>query len=248
MVTDEGRAIGDARGSGAGDGAGDGRATGRARGAGGEPTGAAGPRSGADPHALVPPTRAGGTVVLLNGASSSGKSSIARALLASLDGSWFHLPVDAFHAMRGGSPLAAEDLPAEIDRTVKGFHRAVAGMAAAGNNLVVDLPLSRRWRLLDLLALLVPQDTVLVAVRCPLPELERREAARGDRTPGLAALQFPVVHAHGPHDLDVDTGAYGPEECARRVRDFLPVRPRPTAFESLRRTYLPGPAPTGPAQ
>ncbi|WP_328425714.1 phosphotransferase-like protein [Streptomyces sp. NBC_00443] len=189
----------------------------------------------ADPHARIPGTTTPGTVVLLNGTSSSGKSSIARALLDVLDGTWFHLPVDAFHAMRGGSPLADEDLQAEIDRTAKGFHRAVAGMAAGGNNLVVDYPLSRRWRLLDLLDLLVPEDTVLIGVRCPLPELERRERERGDRQPGLAALQFDQVHSHGPHDLDVHTDLLTPAECALHIRDFLPDRPRPTAFEELRR-------------
>ncbi|MFI1760674.1 AAA family ATPase [Streptomyces sp. NPDC020800] len=191
----------------------------------------------ADPdHARIPDTAAGGTVILLNGTSSSGKSSMARALLEVLDGTWFHMPVDAFHAMRCDHPIADEDLQAEIDRTAKGFHRAVAGMAAAGNNLVVDHPLSRRWRLLDLLDLLVPDDTVLVAVRCPLPELERRERERGDRQPGLAALQYGQVHAHGPHDLDLDTSLLSPQESALRIRDFLTDRPRPTAFARLRRT------------
>ncbi|MFC8963497.1 AAA family ATPase [Streptomyces sp. NPDC057094] len=187
-------------------------------------------------HARIPETAAGGTVILLNGTSSSGKTSIARALLDRLEGTWFHMPVDAFHALRGGRQIPDSELQAEIDRTAKGFHRAVAGMAAGGNNLVVDYPLSRRWRLLDLLDLLVPEDTVLVAVRCPLPELNRREADRGDRSPGLAALQYAQVHAHGPHDIDVDTSVHTPSECARRIHDFLPHRPRPTAFETLRRT------------
>ncbi|MEU8792703.1 AAA family ATPase [Streptomyces sp. NPDC048643] len=187
-------------------------------------------------HARIPDTPAGGTVILLNGTSSSGKTSIARALLDRLDGTWFHMPVDAFHALRGGQEIADDDLQAEIDRTAKGFHRAVAGMAAGGNNLVVDYPLSRRWRLLDLLDLLVPEDTVLVAVRCPLPELNRREAERGDRSPGLAALQYAQVHAHGLHDIDVDTSVRTPSECARHIHEFLPHRPRPTAFETLRRT------------
>lgn len=144
-----------------------------------------------DSSDAIPDTGPGGTVILLNGPSSSGKSSIALELLDLLDGSWFHMPIDAFHAMRNERPLAGDALQAEIDRTAKGFHRAVAGMAAAGNNLVADYPLSRRWRLLDLLDLLVPDDTLLVGVRCPLPVLERREAERGDREPGLAARQFP---------------------------------------------------------
>jgi len=191
----------------------------------------------ADPaHARIPDTEAGGTVILLNGTSSSGKTSIAWELVDILDGTWFHVPVDAFHAMRCNREIPDEDLQAEIDRTAKGFHRAVAGMAAGGNSLVVDYPLSRRWRLLDLLDLLVPEDTVLVGVRCPLAELERREIARGDRQLGLAAMQYGEVHSHGLHDLDVDTGLRSPRECALRIRDFLPDRPRPTAFETLRRT------------
>jgi chloramphenicol 3-O phosphotransferase len=156
-----------------------------------------------------------------------------------LDGSWFHMPVDAFHAMRGDREMTQDDLQAEIDRTAKGFHRAVAGMAAGGNNLVVDHPLSRRWRLLDLLDVLVPENTVLVGVRCPLPELQRREIERGDRLVGLAAMQYPHVHSHELHDVDVDTGLHSPRECALRVRDFLPNRSRPTAFETLRRTLRP---------
>ncbi|MGW2639764.1 phosphotransferase-like protein [Streptomyces sp. NPDC001348] len=185
-------------------------------------------------HARIPDTPAGGTVILLNGTSSSGKTSIARELLGMLEGSWFHMPVDAFHAMRCDRDMAGEDLQAEIDRTAKGFHRAVAGMAAGGNNLVVDHPLSRRWRLLDLLDLLVPEDTVLVGVRCPLPELERRENERGDRQAGLAAMQYHQVHSHALHDIDVDTSLHSPRECAALIRRFLADRPRPTAFETLR--------------
>jgi chloramphenicol 3-O phosphotransferase len=186
-------------------------------------------------HADIPDTGANGTVILLNGTSSSGKTSIARELLDVLDGTWFHMPVDAFHAMRGKGEIAEEDLQAEVDRTAKGFHRAVAGMAAAGNNVVVDYPLSRPWRLLDLLDQLVPENTVLIGVRCPLPELERREIERGDRQRGLAAMQYDQVHSHELHDLDVDTSVRRPRECALRIREALPNLPRPTAFETLRR-------------
>ncbi|MCP9954003.1 chloramphenicol phosphotransferase CPT family protein [Actinomadura madurae] len=191
-----------------------------------------------DSSDAIPDTGPGGTVILLNGPSSSGKSSIALELLDLLDGSWFHMPIDAFHAMRNERPLAGDALQAEIDRTAKGFHRAVAGMAAAGNNLVADYPLSRRWRLLDLLDLLVPDDTLLVGVRCPLPVLERREAERGDREPGLAARQFPEVHSHELHDLDVDTDTLSARQCAVQIREALEARPRPAAFTTLRDTLL----------
>jgi chloramphenicol 3-O phosphotransferase len=180
----------------------------------------------------VPPRH--GTVIFLNGTSSSGKSTIARELLRTLDGPYFHMAVDTFHAMRSTTPVAAQDLPTVLHRTWQGFHRAVAGMAAAGNDIVVDHVLSARWRLLDCLALLEPRDVVFVGVRCPLTELERREKARGDRPGGLAARQLEQVHAHGVYDIECDTSREDPGTCARRIREFLPERPTPTAFERLR--------------
>ncbi|WP_328378537.1 chloramphenicol phosphotransferase CPT family protein [Streptomyces sp. NBC_01020] len=175
----------------------------------------------------------GGTVIFLNGTSSSGKSSIATELLCILDGRYFHFPVDAFHAMRSEREILPHELQDVIDSTARGFHRAAAGMAAGGNDIVVDHVLSRSWRLDDCLSVFAPDDVLLVGVRCPLPELERRERERGDRTPGQAAMQFAQVHAHGVYDIECDTSVLTPLECAERIRDLLPVRPRPTAFRRL---------------
>ncbi len=175
-----------------------------------------------------------GLVIFLNGTSSSGKSSIAAELLRILDEPYFHLPVDAFHAMRSRTPVPPDQIATVLHRTWQGFHRAVAGMAAAGNNVVVDHVLSADWRLRDCLSLFVPQDVVLVKVHCSPEELERRERARGDRPTGLAAGQLEQVHAHAVYDMECDTSDTTPQECARRIKDFLRDRPSPTAFEQLR--------------
>jgi len=190
------------------------------------------PLDRSDPR--VPAVTRQGTVILLNGTSSSGKSSIAAELLEILDDTWFHLPVDAVHAMRSQREISDEDLPAELVRTSMGFHRAVAGMAAAGNNVVVDHVLSFAWRLSDCLDLLDPERVVFVGVRCPLEETVAREAARGDRPVGQAASQFDQVHAHGDYDLEVDTSVMSPRQCAERVREHLSHRASPTAFSRLR--------------
>ncbi|MFD0339737.1 chloramphenicol phosphotransferase CPT family protein [Streptomyces sp. NPDC127117] len=180
------------------------------------------------------PQTADGLIIFLNGTSSSGKSSIAKELVTVLGEPCFHMPVDAFHAMRATPEMPPDQLNATLKRTWMGFHRAVAGMAAAGNIVVVDHILSEPWRLQDCLALFPPQDVVLVAVRCPLPELERREQARGDRPAGLAVGQFDRVHSHGVYDFECDTGSASPAECARDIKEFLRRRTTPTAFERMR--------------
>ncbi|MFE2432715.1 chloramphenicol phosphotransferase CPT family protein [Streptomyces sp. NPDC059373] len=202
------------------------------------------PASGAEASASPPDSlqATSGLIIFLNGTSSSGKSSIARELVGVLDEPCFHMPVDAFHAMRSGPEMAPDQLSVVLKRTWMGFHRAVAGMAEAGNVVVVDHVLSEPWRLQDCLALFSPQDVVLVGVRCPLPELERREQARGDRPAGLAARQFDRVHAHGIYDIECDTGSSSPIECAREIKEFLHRRTTPTAFERMRPGSLAQPA------
>ncbi|MEW2522739.1 chloramphenicol phosphotransferase CPT family protein [Actinacidiphila alni] len=180
-----------------------------------------------------------GRIVLLNGTSSSGKSSIARELLTILDGDpWFHLAVDGFGAMRATKEVAPEAVDGILKRTRMGFHRAVAGMAAAGNDLVVDHVFSEPWRLDDCLTVLADAEVHLVGVHCALPELERRERARGDRPPGLAAYQCERVHAHGLYDIECDSGDASARTCAAHIKAQVEARiargEAPTAFRLLR--------------
>ncbi|MET9228174.1 AAA family ATPase [Lentzea sp. NPDC003310] len=176
-------------------------------------------------------------IIFLNGTSSSGKSSIAEALLEELDTPFFHLSIDAFSAMCAGEKAMAlpePELAAFLRRMRAGFHRAVAGMARAGNDLVVDHLFSEPWRLQDCLEVLEGLDVVLVGVHCPPDELERRERARGDRIPGQGVAQLESVHRHGVYDFEVDTSTRSPRECAQAIREFLDRAPRARAFDELR--------------
>ncbi|WP_219090717.1 AAA family ATPase [Streptomyces sp. JJ38] len=183
------------------------------------------------------PAAPAGRIILLNGASSSGKSSIAAELVLLLDEPHLLMSVDRFYAMlpSAGATLSGP-VPEEevVRRTQAGFHRAVAGMAAAGNHVVVDQVLSRPWRLPDLLTVLDGFDVTFVGVHCPPDELARRERARGDRAIGHAAAQLPVVHAHGVYDVECDTSRLSPRACAEHIRRRLDVRPAGRAFAALR--------------
>ena len=204
-----------------------------------------GARTGTINFVSMPPFRPG-RVILLNGASSSGKTSIAEQLLLMLNPPYVHMSVDAINSMRAKAKtlaLNADELAAVLARTRAGFHRAVAGMAQAGNNIVADCVLSEPWRLLDCLTVMVDCEVVFVGVRCSTRELQRRERDRGDREAGLSAMQQHQVHAHGIYDIECDTTAATPQDCAIVINDFLARAQPPTAFDRLRALLL-GDTPT----
>lgn len=174
-------------------------------------------------------------MVLLNGPSSSGKSSIGQAMLPLLAEPWFLVPVDAISGMRSTvhrDELDEAGIGEMLRRTRRGYHRVVAALASTGNHVVMDYPLSEPWRLADLLGVLEGFDVTLVDVRCSPAELQRREQARGDRPVGLAASQR--VFEHGERDLTVDTTTTPPEQCAAAIVHGMERLPAVKAFDRLR--------------
>lgn len=183
------------------------------------------------------------TVILLNGVGSAGKSSIARALQDSLAGVWLHVAMDAFIEMLppylqdDPSTFEYRDIGAENgrpeieirsgeagERLLSGMRRAIAALAGAGNNLIVDDVVIGSG-LADYDAQLASIPFHKVGVRAPLDVLEARESARSDRMPGLARWQFSRVHAGARYDFEVDTSVSGPGVCAGLIADrFGPER------------------------
>jgi chloramphenicol 3-O phosphotransferase len=177
-----------------------------------------------------------GRIILLNGASSSGKSSIGRALLPLLPDPWFLVPVDAIGAMRStvhARVLDDPEISEMLGRTRLGYHRTVAALASAGNDVIMDYPLSEQWRMADLLETLAGYDVTLVEVRCAEVELDRRERVRGDRPVGLARSQA-TVYAHAEFDIVVDTTSTSAGECAMEIVNALGAVPSLKAFDRLR--------------
>ena len=152
-----------------------------------------------------------GRIILLHGASSSGKSSIARALQARLPSPFWHISIDHLRDA-GVLPLdrirRGEFAWAEMrDAFFLGFERSLAAYAETGNDLVVEYIVETADWMQRLVATLSRFDVFLVGVPCPLDELERRERARGDRPVGDARRDFFTVHGHTAYDFEVDATA-----------------------------------------
>jgi chloramphenicol 3-O phosphotransferase len=175
-------------------------------------------------------------VIILNGVGSVGKSSTARALQTLTAEPFLHVAMDAFIDMlppallghpdgllfepaeEEGMPSTAVRTGPAFERVMSGMRRAIAAMAAQGNNLIVDDVMlggeEREYR-----SLLAEFEPRFVGLFAPLDVLERRERDRGDRMPGLARWQYTRVQPSIAYDLEIDTSVATAIQSATLIRD-----------------------------
>lgn len=168
-------------------------------------------------------------MIILNGGSSSGKSGIVRCLQSVLPDPWLTFGCDSFvaalparmQASDAGIAIGADgevSVGADFMELQAAWADGVVAMVRAGARVVVDdvflggATTQQRWRrhLGDL-------DVLWVGVRCESAVAAGRETARGDRAPGMAALQADMVHEGVIYDVEVDTTHTESVECARVI-------------------------------
>ncbi len=177
-----------------------------------------------------------GKIILVNGASSSGKSTLSRALQEKLEQPFWHYSIDhliaaniLLHARIKSKEFLWSDLRPQF---FTGFHHSLPALAKAGNNLIVEhIVETKEWMTL-LLELLAPFDVFFVGVHCPLPELERREIERGNRRIGEARQDFETVHTFGIYDLEVDATNDLDANVATVISAWK-IRKQPSAFQTM---------------
>lgn len=203
-----------------------------------------------------------GRVVLLNGTSSAGKTTIALALQRVLPDYWHYWALDQFrdgmppryrglnsqHGEPGSRGLNVVPVPhprgrvSEIRfgdlglRMLRGMRRAAAAFALEGNNLIIDDLCLEREYLEDYVDALEGLDVLFVGLNCCEETLQRREAARAGRFPGTAIRQAERVHRHALYDLELDTGALSAEQAANTIVQRLAEGPG-KAFTQLRQAF-----------
>ncbi|HEY3898163.1 MAG TPA: hypothetical protein VGM54_06095 [Chthoniobacter sp.] len=173
-------------------------------------------------------TSVGKTIaIVLNGASSSGKTSIARAIQHLSVTPVLHASLDTFTDMFHWAAIPDEEQKRSCHRAgVANFHRALPILAGCGFPVVIDHVFEESQWYLDCIEALKGTETHLIGVRCPLSELERRERTRPDRRGGLARFQIDRVHEGKVYALEVDTSIDSVDVCAEKVlaRAGLPTR------------------------
>jgi len=170
--------------------------------------------------------------ILLNGTSSSGKTSLAKALQElfpvvflnfSIDSILYALPQSDLAAMINGTPIRRVEY--RYDRLVDGFNAAVAGLLASGNRLIVDNALTRpEWKAAFDEAV-AGHKTFRIGVTCEPEEARKRELKRGDRAIGTVDRELPLVHEGMAYDLVVDTTQTPATAIADLIMSKFPSRP-----------------------
>ena len=177
-------------------------------------------------------------VVVLNGGSSAGKSTLAAAFrderaavgdfwlligiddyFAKLPDAWFELGEHVGRFSRDGMRVAFGPDGAVIRfgpvarGVLNAYQGAVAAAAHAGLQVVVDELVFDRTAWDSWGAALAGLEVGWVGVRCDPAVAEVRESARGDRTPGKARHSASFAHAHARYDFMIDTGERTPAEA-----------------------------------
>ncbi len=172
-------------------------------------------------------------LIVLNGTSSAGKSGLTRCLQAMLPDAWLTFGIDnllaamprSLHNTEAGiaiSPNGRITVGADFRALESAWMHGIAATVRAGARIIVDEVFlgggasQRRW--LDVLG---DQPACWVGVHCDPAVAAGRELARGDRIPGQALSQAPVVHAGVRYDIEVDTTHTESIDCARIIAATL---------------------------
>lgn len=148
----------------------------------------------------------GGRAVIINGPSSSGKSTVLKAIRSASP-----LPWVVFYEPMFGTVNVEYLIWRETAEVLhRGFVEGIAALARAGNCVALAAgghPASM------LTAAFEGVPTVRIGLDCDPDELERRERQRSD-VPGGNALASPEIHEGWHYDLRFDTRKTRPEEIA----------------------------------
>ncbi|MEK4472708.1 chemotaxis protein [Paenibacillus sp. FSL R7-0048] len=175
-----------------------------------------------------------GLVILLNGASSSGKTSITMELKKQNEIQFHHLSYDDFSGnyndfinktYPGIRPTRVldDEVISEIlfDPISSVYYATIKLFSEMGLNVIVDTVIDNDKHFNELHDLLMDLPTLFVGVLCSRDGLIRREHIRGDRAFGLALYQYNKVYSFDEYDLEVNTEKLNPTECADKILRFI---------------------------
>lgn len=162
-----------------------------------------------------------GGIIVLNGPSSAGKTTLAAAAVARLGPTGAAVSIDDFFGFVSPDAGTGWGVFAALTESI---FAAAAALARHGFQVFVDTVFERVECFEIATRLLNRLPHRFVAVSCSLELLEARELARGDRGLGQARRQHASVIGNAAHDLVLDTGVSSVADCCDAVLALLPAQ------------------------
>ena len=161
-------------------------------------------------------------VIILNGTSSSGKTSIAQEIVTLTELPIIHAQVDTFFGMfdfskfkSGSDAFKASKIAFSL------FDHSIKNICDQNFPVVIDTVFERFEYYQNAMNVVEGREVYLVGIHCPLAELCIREKNRGDRRVGLASEQFDDIHSDKQYDLELDTSKLSSSDCARKIIELV---------------------------
>lgn len=168
------------------------------------------------------------TILILNGTSSAGKTSIAKHFQEAVTEQWMLITIDSFISM---FPSTMNEHWAPLSQFSRSFYKTVALWAQEGYNVILDTVFDSPDCFSNCVESLSQFRVYLIGVHCPLEILIEREKERGDREIGLAQRQFGRVHTFCGYDLELNSSSLSVEECSGKICELLVNVSDPSSFK-----------------
>ena len=160
-------------------------------------------------------------VILLNGPSSSGKSTLAEALRELLSNKGYGrveiVSIDDFMKISPTETIYEDDVFEIADDMCE----RASELLKAGISVIIDHVITSERIFEQLTENLSSYPIRSVRVTCPLKILRSRELARGDRCVGSAEASAEYLFPKEGYDLVADTGTKSPAENALQIFNVL---------------------------
>ena len=197
-------------------------------------------------------------IILLNGTSNSGKSTVAKALQQLMPEPWLHVQMDSFIDMLPSRYIGTDEAASEGfhfvkttddkgqlyaiktgavgERLIDGMRQSIGALADAGNDIILDEVLYGHQGFLDYSRYLLGHKVFVVKVSCPLHVAEAREKKRQDRITPHVRSQFEVVNTEF-FDFELDTSNTVADVLAQRLKNAVEAAVSPIALVQWQTKY-----------
>lgn len=165
-----------------------------------------------------------GTIIYLNGVTSSGKTSIVSEL-RKLYRDFFYLSDDVFEDHIIDIEYDSSSYWKDLAEAVFLMYKTAKLFSDHGKTVIIDSMLLEKPEFSPhyetMLNIFSNSPLVMIHVHCPLEICRQRNMSRTDRFEMQSHEQADLMAKNVSYDLELDSSIFSPQECAERLLGFI---------------------------